>query len=181
MKRSIALLFLVGFGLTPLGIYAQTSAQAPLKIFLNEVQPGVLAAPQYCILVFDDHRFHSERADIKQGRDKDRKVYEGQLSESDWNALLAVIDSPAFRDLNVPTTVPPLVLQDTHPYTISVARDKSFQNMEFIDDKSLKPYAAEVKPLLRWWKSVRGQRTTISSGSPDARCALDRTHGIFTQ
>jgi hypothetical protein len=179
MTRRIA--FLVVLGLAAIAGSGQAPAKAPLKIFINEVQPGVMSAPQYCTLVFEDHRFHSEKADIKQGRDTDRKVYEGQLSDSDWNALLAVIDSQSFRDLKVPQTVPPLVMQDTHPYTISVARDKNFQNMEFLDNKSLKPYEAQVKPLLQWWKALRGQRTPASNASPDTRCALDSTHAIFSQ
>jgi hypothetical protein len=179
MTRTIA--FLLVLGLTATAGSGQAPANAALKIFLNEVQPGVMSAPQYCTLVFADHRFHSEKADIKQGRDTNRKMYEGQLSDSDWNTLVAVIDSPGFRDLKVPQTVPPLVMQDTHPYTISVARDHNFQNMEFLDNKSLKPYESQVKPLLQWWKSFRGQRTPESSAHADARCALDKTHAIFSQ
>jgi len=179
MTRPIA--FLLMLGLTATAVSGQAPANAHLKIFLNEVQPGVMSSPQYCTLVFDNRRFHSEKADIKPGSDTGRKIYEGQLSDSDWNALIAVIDSPGFRDLKVPQTVPPLVMQDTHPYTISVARDKDFQNMEFLDNKSLKPYESQVRPLLQWWKSFRGQRTPESSAHADARCALDKTHAIFSQ
>ncbi len=179
MTRPIA--FLLMLGLTATAVSGQAPANAPLKIFLNEVQPGVMSSPQYCTLVFDNHRFHSEKADIKPGSDTGRKIYEGQLSDSDWNALIAVIDSPGFRDLKVPQTVPPLVMQDTHPYTISIAREKDFQNMEFPDNKSLKPYQSQVKPLLQWWKSFRGQRTPESSARADTRCALDKTHAIFSQ
>jgi hypothetical protein len=161
--------------------FGQPPTRAALRVFLNEVQPGVLSAPQYCTLVFQDRHFHTERANIKNGRDSDRKVYEGELSDTDWNALVAIIDSKEFRDLNVPRTVPPLVMQDTHPYTISVARDKTFQNMEFMDAKSLKPFESQVKPLLQWWKSSRGHRVPESNSPPDARCALDSTHAIFAQ
>jgi hypothetical protein len=171
----------LGFGLAAAVAFSQQSAQAPLKIFLNEVQPGAMSAPQYCTLVFNDRRFHSEKTDIKHGRESDRKVYEGQLSEADWNALLAIIDSQGFRDLKVPQSVPPLIMQDTHPYTISVARDKHFQNMEFLTSKSLKPYEPQIKPLLNWWKGVRGQHTPQSSAAPDSRCALDSTHAIVAQ
>jgi len=179
MTRPIA--FLLALGLTATAGSGQAPTNAPLKIFLNEVQPGVMSAPQYCTLVFADRRFHSEKADIKQGSDTGRKIYEGQLSDSDWNALIAVVDSPGLRDLKVPQTVPPLVMQDTHPYTISIARDKDFQNMEFLDNKSLKPYQSQVKPLLQWWKSFRGQRIPESSTPADPRCALDKTHAIFNQ
>ncbi|HKC00473.1 MAG TPA: hypothetical protein VKD23_16945 [Terriglobales bacterium] len=179
MTRPIA--FLLVLGLTATAGSAQAPTSAPLKIFLNEVQPGVMSAPQYCTLVFANRRFHSEKADIKQGSDTGRKIYEGQLSDNDWNALVAVIDSPVFRDLKVPQTVPPLVMQDTHPYTLSIARDKDFQNMEFMDNKSLKPYESQVKPLLQWWKAFRGQRTPQSSASADPRCALDKSHAIFSQ
>jgi hypothetical protein len=181
MIRPIAFLALLGLGLTATVASAQQTAHASLKLFLNEVQPGSLVAPQYCTLVFNDHRFHTEKADIKLGKDVDRKVYEGQLSETDWNALVGIVDSPAFRDLKVPRTVPPLVMQDSHPYTISVARDNNFQNMEFLDSKGLKPYESQVKPLLQWWKSFRGQHTPESSAPPDSRCTLDSIHGIFSQ
>ena len=181
MTRSMAFLFLLGLGLTATTGSSQPPTPAPLKILLNEVQPGVMSAPQYCTLVFNDRHFHTETADIKQGRDFDRKVYEGQLSDADWSALVAIIDSQGFRDLKVPRTVPPLVMQDTHPYTISVARDKNFQNMEFLDNKSLKPFESQVKPLLQWWKSFRGRRAPVSSSPPNARCALDSTHAIFAQ
>jgi hypothetical protein len=155
--------------------------ETPLRIFLNEVQPGVMSSPQYCLLVFDDHHFHAEKANIKAHQATDRRVSEGQLSDKDWNALGAIIDSPKFRELNVPPYVPPPVMQDTHPYTISVARDKNFQNMEFLDEKSLKPYEAEVKPLLKWWKSVRSEHLETKTSDPDSRCALDSSHAIFAQ
>src|SRR6266851_1143085 len=107
MTRPIAFLFLLGLALTAAAGSGQQPAHASLRVFLNEVQPGVMSAPQYCTLVFTDHHFHSEKADIKHARDSDRKVYEGQLSDADWNALVAIIDSVAFRDLKVPGTVPP--------------------------------------------------------------------------
>lgn len=181
MKRLITLLFVLEFGLTAATTFGQVVAKPSLKLFLNEIQPGVMSAPQYCTLVFADHHFHSEKADIKHGRDNDRKIYEGQLSDNDWNTLLAVIDSPSFRDLKVPQTVPPLVMQETHPYTISIARENNFQNMEFLDNKSLKPYEAQVKPLLQWWKSFRAQRPPESKAPPEAKCALDNTHAIYSQ
>jgi hypothetical protein len=181
MTRPIALLILLALGLASAVSFSEEQAHSVLRLMINEVQPGALAAPQYCTLVFSDHRFHSEKADIKHGQDSDRKVYEGQLSDSDWNALVAIIDSKDFRDLKVPGTVPPPVMQDTHPYTISVGREHSFQNMEFLDNKSLKPYEPQIKPLLQWWKSIRARRMSVSSAQPDAKCALDNNHAIFAQ
>jgi len=178
MTRPIAFLFVLAFGL---GVNAQQPAHAPLKIFLNEVQPGNMSAPQYCTLVYDDRHFHSEKADIQHGRVINRKIYEGQLSDGDWNSLIAIVDSQQFRDLKVPRTVPPLVMQDTHPYTISVARDQDFQNMEFLDGKALKPYEPQVKPLLQWWKSLRGRHLPDSKAAADPQCALDSSHAVFAQ
>jgi hypothetical protein len=181
MTRPITFLLLLGFGVTATADLGQQPAHADLRVLLNEIQPGVMSSPQYCTLVFNDRHFHTEKAEIKQGSDSNRKVYEGQLSDTDWNALILIIDSKEFRDLKVPGSVPPPVMQDTHPYTISVARDKDFQNMEFLDNKSLKPYQSQVKPLLQWWKSLRGQRTTESGARPDPKCALDSVHAIFAQ
>jgi hypothetical protein len=179
MNRLFAFLFTMGFA--ALAASAQQPAHASIKLFLNEVQPGQLTASQYCTLVFTDHHFHSEKADIKHGQDSSRKIYEGQLSDNEWNSLVAIIDSPGFRDLKVPRTVPPLVMQDTHPYTIAVARDKDFQNMEFLDGKSLKPYEPQIKPLLQWWKPVRGRRMPESSASPSPQCSLDSNHAVYAQ
>lgn len=181
MTRPIVILFVLGLGLAVAASSAQQPAHSALNLFLNEVQPGNMSAPQFCTLVYADHHFHSEKANIKHGKDVDRKVYEGQLSDADWNALIAIVDSKEFRDLNVPQTVPPLVMQDTHPYTISVARDQNFQNMEFLDAKSLKPYESQIKPLLKWWKAFRGQHTPESTAPADPHCALDSTHAVYSQ
>jgi hypothetical protein len=179
MNRLMIFLFVMAFASAAAS--APQPVQPSLKLFLNEVQPGQLAALQYCTLVFADHHFHSEKADIKHGLDSSRKIYEGQLSDNEWNSLVAIIDSPAFRDMKVPRTVPPLVMQDTHPYTISIARDKDFQNMEFLDSKSLKPYEPQIKPLLQWWKPIRGRHTAESSASASPQCSLDSNHAVYVQ
>jgi hypothetical protein len=161
--------------------FAQEPVHASLKLVINEVLPGAMSSQQYCTLVFADHTFHSEKANIKSAKDTERKIYEGPLSDSQWNELTAIIDNPQFRDLKIPRTVPPLIMQDTHPYTISVARDKDFQNMEFLDSKSLKPYESQIKPLLQWWKALRGQHMSDSKAAANPRCALDNTHAIYSQ
>ena len=183
MKRHRVILcgvLAIGLAVT---LVAQSEApkSAAIRLQLNEVQAGSMAAEQYCTVVFADRRFHSEKASRNRGKDTDRKVYEGTLSEADWNALAGIIDSDGFRALSVPQTVPPLVIQDAHTVTISVARDAKFQNMEFLDNKSRRPYDSQLKPLLRWWKSFRGERTAESKAAPDARCALDSTHAVFSQ
>src|SRR5437667_4301364 len=108
---------------------------APIRLLLSEVQAGTMASEQYCTLVFANRHFHSEKATRKMGKDRDRKVYEGELSEADWNALGGILDNKGFRDLNVERTVSPLVIEDAHTYTISVARETKYQNMEFLDNK----------------------------------------------
>ena len=140
-----------------------------------------MSAEQYCTLVYANRRFHSEKAIRHHGKDVDRKVYEGQLSEAEWNSLGGVLDSKEFRELKVPQSLPPFVMQDMHTYTFSVAREASYQNMEFLDRKSLKPYESRVKPLLQWWKSLRGQRTPESNAPVNDRCSLNSTHAIIAQ
>jgi hypothetical protein len=183
MKRHVAILcgvLAIGLAAALVG-QSETAKSATVRLQLNEVQAGSMAAEQYCTVVFADRHFHSEKANRSRGKDTDRKVYEGTLSEADWNALGGIIDSEGFRALNVPPTVPPLVIQDAHTVTISVARDAKFQNMEFLDNKSRKPYESQLKPLLQWWKSFRGERMGESKAAPDARCALDSTHAVFSQ
>src|SRR5258708_3240339 len=183
MTRHIAIVCgVVAIGVAAaLAVQNETAKSATVRLQLNEVQAGSMASEQYCTVVFADRHFHSEKANRSKGRDTDRKVYEGVLSEADWNALGGIIDSAGFRALNVPRDVPPLVIQDAHAITISVARDAKFQNMEFLDNKSHRPYDSQLKPLLRWWKSFRGERTAESKAAPDARCALDSTHAVFSQ
>lgn len=153
--------------------------EAGLRLFLSEVQPGTLTSEQYCMLVFSDHRFHAEKATLRLGKDRDRKVYEGTLSDEDWSALDGVLESDQLRKLQVgPTSVPPVV-PDAHPLSISVAREKAFQNMDFVDNKSRKPYELQLKPLLKWWQATRSRRIVPSESPPDHRCELDSVHGVF--
>jgi hypothetical protein len=144
------------------------------------VKPGSMSSEHYCMLVFTDHSFHAEKAVSSNGKEQDRKVYEGNLSDADWNALDGILESEGLRKINVPRGYVPLATQDVHPFTISVKREKGFQNMEFIDDNSRKPYDSELKPLLQWWKSTRGRRMTVSEAPADRRCALDSSHGVFS-
>jgi hypothetical protein len=182
MTRPFTFLFFVlGLALATTAGSSQQPTPPAIRLLLSEVQPGSLSADQYCTLVFTDHHFHSEKASRHHGKDTDRKVYEGELSEADWNALGGIIDSKEFRELKVPQSVPPLIMQDTHPYTISVARDGSYQNMEFLDSRSLKPYEPQIKPLLQWWKSLRGRRIPEAHAPANERCSLDSTHAVFSQ
>jgi hypothetical protein len=173
--------FLLGAAVTAMAGSGQAAQSPAIRLLLSEVQPGSMSADQYCTLVFMDHRFHSEKASRHHGQDTDRKIYEGELSEEQWNALAGILDNKDLRDLKVPQGVPPLVMQETHPYTISIARDGNYQNMEFLTSRSLKPYEPQIKPLLQWWRSLRGQRMSPSNASPNDRCSLDSTHGIFSQ
>ena len=115
------------------------------------------------------------------GKDRTRKVFEGQLSDADWNALGGILEDKGLRELVVPQGMTPLVIQDAHTITISVARDAKYQNMEFLDNKSRKPYESQLKPLLEWWKSLRGGRMAESKAPPDPKCSLDSTHAVFSQ
>jgi hypothetical protein len=179
-SRMIILSVVLGIGLLANAGSREPAKSAALRLLLSEVQPGALASEQYCMLVFDDHRFHAERAQRNQGgRDRKRKIYEGQLSDSDWSALTAILDSKQFRELRVPRSGPALVVHDVHPYTISVARQNGFQNMEFLSKESLKPYESEVKPLLQWWKSSRGALMRESEAPADSRCSLNNTDAVF--
>jgi hypothetical protein len=160
---------------------SETAKGAAVRLQLNEVEAGTMASEQYCTLVFADRRYHYEKASRKLGKDRDRKVYEGELSQADWDALAGILDSKEFRELNIPQGVPPLVIEDAHVFTISVARGSKFQNMEFLDNKSRKPYASQLNPLLQWWKSFRKERMVQSEAPPDPKCSLDSTHAVFSQ
>jgi hypothetical protein len=182
MTRQILVLCgILGIGLVAAAGPNDTAKGPAVRLQLNEVQAGSMASGHYCTLVFADRHFHSEKASRKMGEDRGRRVYEGELSEADWNALGGIIDSKEFRELNVPRSVPPLVIQDVHSYTISVARDTKFQNMEFLDNKSRKPYESQLNPLLKWWKSFRDTHKAESNAPPDDRCSLDSTHTVFSQ
>jgi hypothetical protein len=177
---------LFGCFLLSLGLAAVAESNPPAKpvsvrLMVSEVQAGATQAQQYCTLVFADRHFHHERASLHHGKDLERKVYEGEFSESDWNELAGILDSKDFRELNVPRGVAPLIMQDSHVYTISVARETNFQNMEFLDNKSRKPYELQLKPLLVWWTSFRGGHKTESKVTPDARCLLNSEHAVFSQ
>jgi hypothetical protein len=70
-------------------------------------------------------------------------------------------------------------MEDVHAYYISVAREKKFQNMEFLNNQSRKPYESQLKPLLQWWKRLRNAHMPESNAPPESRCVLDSTHAVF--
>ena len=132
------------------------------------------------MLVFDDRSFHAEKATRGNGQDRERKTYEGKLSDADWSALDAILENDGFRKLDVKRGYVPLAMQGVHPYTISVRRGKQFQNMEFMDDISRKPYDPQLKPLLQWWKLTRSRHMAASEAPADSRCALDSSHAVVS-
>jgi hypothetical protein len=153
--------------------------EAAVRLFLSEVQPGTMTSEQYCMLVFADRSFHAEKAILRLGKDRDRKVYEGTLSEKDWGTLDGILESDQLRKLQVRSSAVPPVVPDAHALSISVARENAFQNMDFVDNKSRKPYELQLKPLLEWWKTARRIRLVPSEAPPDHRCELDNVHGVF--
>lgn len=181
MTRNAAMIFgVLGMGLA-FAAGAEDAATGPkLRLFLSEVQAGSMASEHYCALVFTDHHFHYEKASRSIGKDRERSVYEGELSQADWDSLDGILDNKDFSDLKVPQEAPPVVVEDAHTIAISVAREAQFQNMEFLNNKSRKPYDSQLKPLMKWWKSFRGTRMQKSSAQPDSRCSLDSTHGVFS-
>ena len=150
-----------------------------LRMVLSEMQPGASSSEHYCMLVFADRSFHAEKASRNMGKDLERKIFEGNLSAADWSALDGILESDGFRKLNVPPGFVPLAIQDAHFLTISVKREDGFQNMEFMNDSSRKPYDSQLKPLFRWWKSMRSRRLAAAE-APDSRCALDSSRGIVS-
>ena len=180
VRGHLILWVLLGATLSANGQARVTNGEAPLRLMLSEVQPGSMSSEHYCMLVFDDHSFHAERAVRGNGKDRERKIYEGNLSDADWNALNGILENDGLRKLDVKPGYVPLTMQNVHPITISVRRDTEFQNMEFMDDGSRKPYDAQLKPLLQWWKSVRSRRMGVSEAPADKRCALDSSRGVFS-
>jgi hypothetical protein len=179
-RKRVVFFFLLAVALQGDSQLRGEKKEVPLRLLLSEVQPGSMASERHCMLVFDDHSFHAEKASRSGGKDQERKIYEGNLSDADWSALDRIIESDGFRKLNVSRGYVPLAMQGVHPFAISVRREKEFQNMEFMDDSSRKPYDAQLKPLFHWWKSTRGRRMAASQAPADSRCVLDSSHGVFS-
>ena len=71
------------------------AAKAPaLRLLLSEVQPGSMASEHYCMLVFDNHRFHAERAQSR-GKTRSGTTTKFDRTRVDWQAE---IDLCACRD-----------------------------------------------------------------------------------
>ena len=159
----------------------ESGDSARLRLLLAEIEAGGMQSQQYCGLVFVDRRFHYEKASRHHGQDISRKIYEGELSEAEWNELTGILDSKELQAISISRGVPPLVIQDSHPYTISIARENRFQNMEFLDNHDRKPYESRLKPLFQWWKAFRRSHMAESKAPPDARCSTDNTHAVYNQ
>jgi hypothetical protein len=180
IRGRLILCILLGAALLGNGHTQETKKDVPLRLVLSEVQPGTMSSEQYCMLVFDDHHFHAEKVIRSNGKDRDRKIYEGNLSDTDWKTLDGILENDGLRKLNVKPGYAPLAMQGVHPFAISVRRETEFQNLEFVDDSSRKPYDAQLKPLLQWWKSTRSRRMAVSEVPADSRCTLDSSHPVFS-
>jgi len=180
IRGHLILCILLGAALFGNGQTQETKKDASLRLLLSEVQPGTMSSEQYCMLVFDDHHFHAEKVILSKGKDRERKIYEGNLSDTDWNTLNGILENDGLRKLNVKPGYGPLAMQGVHPFAISVRRETEFQDLEFVDDSSRKPYEAQLKPLFQWWKSTRSRRMAVSEGPVDSRCTLDSSHGVFS-
>jgi hypothetical protein len=157
-----------------LSLAQQTApAAAPFRLLFSEVIYGTMASEQRCALIFSDRRFHLERANRRRGQDVSRKVYEGELSASEWNTLSEILDDKEFRELAMPTAMSSPVVEDLHVIAISVWRDGKFQNLEYLNNRSRKPYDPTLRPLLQWWKNLGGRKMTQSQAPVDTHCALE--------
>jgi hypothetical protein len=176
---SRALEFLLSFALLALSgaSSAQTNTRPQLLLLISEAKPGIWITSQRCVLVFPDRHFHLERATNNRGRDVSRKIYEGELSNPEWDDLSKILNTNDFRELAVPRLASSPVIEDLHLIAISIWRDGKFQNMEFLDERSRSPYDATLKPLLRWWKYFSSRKLPESKESPNKQCALEGALG----
>lgn len=181
VRRMLFLCCLGAIGLVAEQVVHNPVHEAAVRVQLNEVRAGSMSSEQYCTIIFADRRFHSEKATRSRGKDVDRKIYEGELAQADWDRVSEILERKDFLELNVPLGVPPLVIEDAHTITISVARGAKFQNMEFLDNKSRKPYDSQLMPLLQWWKAFRRERRPQSEAPPNSHCSLDSNRGIFSR
>ena len=97
IRGRLILCILLGTALFCIGQTQETKKGAPLRLLLSEVQPGTMSSEQYCMLVFDDHHFHAEKAIRSNGKDRERKIYEGNLSDTDWNTLNGILENDGLR------------------------------------------------------------------------------------
>jgi hypothetical protein len=180
IRGYLILCIFLGVAFSGNGQTQETKKGAPLRLLLSEMRPGSMSSEQYCMLVFDDHHFHAEKAILSNGKDRERKIYEENLSDADWNTLNRILENDGLRKLNVKPGYAPLAMQGVHPLAISVRRETEFQNLEFADDSSRKPYDAQLKPLFQWWKTTRSRRMPVSEAPVDSRCTPDSSRGIFS-
>ena len=152
----------------------------PHPVFLArfaDMKFGVMASTQRCALIFADHTFHFEHADVHRGKDLKRKVYDGTFTPAEWDALMAVLDAKPLHDLNVPPQ-PTMVVEDLDLFSMNVWRGDYYQNLEFLDKNSRKPYQSTLKPVLHWWKSFVGRKMT-EGAKPSPHCANSQENMIF--
>src|SRR5258706_12138654 len=103
MTRLVTILcFVLGIGIAATAGPNEVAKGAPVRLLLSEVQAGTMAPEHYCALLFANRPFHYERAIRKTGKDRDRKGYEGEFSETEWDALGGILGSKEIRELNVP-------------------------------------------------------------------------------
>ncbi len=176
LPRAIAFLMLLLLGAPA---FPQTSApKATFEVRISDFKSGSMASEQRCLLVFADRKYHFESAAHRGGRDLRRDVYEGELSQADWDQLSNVLDTKELRELSSPPSAATVIVENLDALTLTVKRGPdAYQNLEFLTKRSRDPYRAALKPALEWWKGFLRKRLTPSGAPPSPYCSLDNNSG----
>jgi hypothetical protein len=150
----------------------ETKKEPALLLRVSEVKVGAMTSDHRCVLILPGRRYHLERATRQRGRDRVRKVYEGELTAVEWQQLADILAAKDLRELAVPRTRGVLVVEDMDLVTITVWRDPGFQNLEFLTKRERAPYERTLKPLLEWWKDFARRGAPESKAPESDYCAL---------
>jgi hypothetical protein len=127
-----------------------------------------------CVLVYPDGKYRLERSfQPSTGGALDMRVYLDQLPEADLKQLQAALDDHDFQGIHTPERHGGII-QDLDQLTVTVPRERAFQNIDFENAGQRKPYEKSLKPLLNWMKDVQKRKVKVAKEERSDNCQPPR-------
>ncbi len=124
-----------------------------------------------CLLINSSGTVHRERRIQDLQGSSQARVFEGKLDAASLSELTAILEDPEFRTLNLRPAASLQILNGTMR-TVVVVREQGVQGIYAGDEKQLRPFNRQLKPLMTWWRKVEKLKLTETKAVPATGCDL---------
>jgi hypothetical protein len=129
-----------------------------------------------CILVQADGHYRRERTfQGMSGGTPYVDIYVDKLPDDSFKRLQAILDGESFQKINTPLSRGGII-QNMDTLIVSIPREHSMQNMDFMTVSERKPYEKDLKPLMAWMKEVEKRKVPALKEKTSDNCAAPVVH-----